>query len=92
MFPFVGSTRRVSHPSLATSFALLVGLLLVAGQLTRPQHQAAGQEQAAAADALGPQAMAQMLQLFNGNDSNQMESNHFKVFKIYQDSVLVGAR
>jgi len=38
------------------------------------------------------QAIAQMLQVFNGNDSNQLEANHFKVVKLDGDHILVGAR
>lgn len=39
------------------------------------------------------QAMAQMLQVFNGNDSQAPEANHFKMLEVIgEDTLLVGAR
>lgn len=38
------------------------------------------------------QSMAQMLQVFNGNGSQHLETNHFKLLERDGDFVLVGAR
>lgn len=43
--------------------------------------------------ASGHQTMAQMLQVFNGNDSNQLEANHFKLLEVvHNEWLLVGGR
>lgn len=38
------------------------------------------------------QTMAQMLQVFSGNESSQLDANHFKLLERDGDFVLVGAR
>lgn len=39
------------------------------------------------------QAMSQMLQVFNGNDSSQLEANNFKLLEVAgEDTLLIGAR
>lgn len=38
------------------------------------------------------QSMAQLLQVFNGNESQAAEFNHFRLMEIYGDFLLLGAR
>lgn len=50
--------------------------------------------QANQAQILSPlqQSLARQLQVFNGNDSQAGESNHFKLIEIQGDFMLLGAR
>lgn len=66
-------------------------LLALAGRLG-PAGLGRGQVRALQAGFRQGQA-AQTLQTFNGNDSQQLDQNHFKLLELIQgDSLLLGAR
>lgn len=74
---------------------MLLLLLLLAGchafsYSSAPNwQQSAGQQQSIAGL---QQSMAQLLQVFNGNESQQLEANHFKLMERAGDFLLLGAR
>lgn len=74
------------------SIAPLVAAAICAALLASGAQQTSASPQRAGSIIGLQQAMAQMLQVFNGNDSAQLDANHFKVLKTQGDAVLVGAR
>lgn len=78
----------------------LIGLIIIISQLGEYSLQVNGSfpppqpNLGNSANSIGNllQSMAQMLQVFNGNDSQHLEANHFKLLERDGDFVLVGAR
>lgn len=89
-------------PQLEPVALLAILLIRVASAISHNQQQqqqapivmpAAVQHPSAVPSIVGlQQSMAQLLQVFNGNDSQQLEANHFKILERDGDFVLVGAR
>ena len=89
-------TTRCRRAARQDKQLLHLSLLLLAVAAVAPCG-AQQQQQPAAPNSIGglQQAMAQMLQVFNGNDSTTQsaDANHFKLLELVDgDSVLVGAR
>jgi hypothetical protein len=83
----------------ATRFKPLVGLAEAAGQPqtapTPPLPQAQAQMSSTPNSNSNNlyQALSQMFQVFNGNDSAPLDANHFKLLELAdEDTLLVGAR
>lgn len=90
----LGVKKGTFKNSAATRVARIITLHLLAASMIIIAQCAASFPPSPAINPIGglQQSMAQMLQVFNGNDSQHLNNNHFKLLERHGDFLLVGAR